>query len=76
LLLLVRDLLEAELNLGWGRSRGFGQCGLTLNWQGEAITDFPGLLALFAADEPRRWLQALERDIADIAATLDQETVA
>jgi CRISPR/Cas system CSM-associated protein Csm3 (group 7 of RAMP superfamily) len=76
LLLLVRDLLEGELNLGWGRSRGFGQCQLELDWQGRAIGDFTALLDALPDGGPRRWLQALEQDIAGVAATLDRETVA
>ena len=76
LLLLARDLLEGELNLGWGRSRGFGQCDATLLWRGQTLGDFSSLLAQCPEGEPEQWLQALERHVAGLSRDTHGEVAA
>lgn len=76
LLLLARDLLEGELSIGWGRSRGFGECHVRLDWQGQSISDFAGLLALLPDGAASDYLQALEQHIADTLRNCKDEVAA
>jgi CRISPR/Cas system CSM-associated protein Csm3 (group 7 of RAMP superfamily) len=72
LLYLARDLLEGDIPVGWGKSRGYGalHASIVLH-DGTAIDGFPALLARlradFGADAPTRWAKALERQITDLA---------
>lgn len=69
LLLLGRDLIEGDIPVGWGKSRGYGAFSTELALpDGKAITDFENLLAYlkdhYGETTPRRWVEALHREIA------------
>ncbi len=74
LLLLVRDLYEDQIAVGWGKSRGFGAFGLHLDvGNGHNFDDFESLLGhlhrTFGADAPQTWVQALHTRIQDQVQT-------
>jgi hypothetical protein len=69
LLFLARDLIEGELALGWGKSRGFGACRAVLMGLADAeIDSFTGLLATLreqqGAQTPTQWITALHVKVA------------
>lgn len=68
LLYLARDLIEGDIGIGWGKSRGYGTVlGSILLDDGTLIGDFEALLSVvrthFGPDAPKRWALALEKEI-------------
>jgi hypothetical protein len=63
LLLVVRDMLEGELGLGWGKSRGYGSFSVELTVRKQSIKNYSDLKELVHDKMSKRWLPALERKI-------------
>ncbi len=71
LLLVIRDLMEGDLVVGWGKARGYGNVVVTLQSKdGERIENFAKLLQLLPSEingcEPEHWLDALQKRVSDI----------
>lgn len=66
LLLIARDVLEGELCLGWGKSRGFGQFAVALQLEdGSVISTVEALRGYFdREDVVKPWLDALKAELA------------
>lgn len=62
LLLIARDLLEGELMLGWGKSRGYGSFSVKFNHNNSNISDHQALKEHFQANASD-WLTALKNHI-------------
>lgn len=62
LLLVARDVLEGELSLGWGKSRGYGSFGVALKIKNELINDVAVLRELYPEAETRGWFACLNRN--------------
>lgn len=68
LLFLARDLMEGDIPIGWGKSRGFGAVHACLtDADGRTLAGFPDLVqalrAQFGHDEPARWVAALNGEL-------------
>jgi len=61
LLLVVRDMLEGELGLGWGKSRGYGSFSVKLTVGEQSITTYSDLTKLVKTE----WLTALAAKILE-----------
>jgi len=72
LLLVLRDALEGDLTVGWGKARGYGAFRLALQSKGRWIADWPGLLAELGRPQAQTWIDALHRQIQQTAAALQQ----
>ena len=84
LLLLVRDLFQDQVSIGWGKSRGFGAFELGLEMDGgQSFDSFAALLDYLKGTcgdhKPRAWVQSLHTRVQDqirdrhkCAATGDQ----
>ncbi|MEN9849035.1 MAG: hypothetical protein RL368_1775 [Pseudomonadota bacterium] len=63
LLLVARDMLEGELSLGWGKSRGYGSFGVVLKIKNESINDVAALRARYPKTETEGWFTCLNRNL-------------
>jgi len=61
LVLVVRDMLEGELGLGWGKSRGYGSFSVKLTVGEQSITTYSDLTKLVKTE----WLTALAAKILE-----------
>jgi len=70
LLLVLRDALEGELAVGWGKARGYGAFHCILEIQGNVLDDWPGLLAYLQqkSQNAQDWIDALHNELDRIAA--------
>jgi CRISPR/Cas system CSM-associated protein Csm3 (group 7 of RAMP superfamily) len=69
LILVVRDAIEGDIALGWGKARGYGAFRLALSWQaGHWIDHWPDLLAALGKAEAQRNIDALHQAIRTTAA--------
>lgn len=59
LLLVLRDALEGDLLLGWGKSRGYGQFQLRLTYNGQMIDTWETLWGMLDEDDAKGWIIAL-----------------
>lgn len=64
LLLVVRDMLEGELGLGWGKSRGYGSFSVELTVRKQSIKNYSDLKELVHDKMSKRWLPALAEKIS------------
>lgn len=67
---LLRDGLEGDLRLGWGRARGYGRIRLLQAEAGDPATPWPDVLARLeqtlgehVQGSARDWAEALEQEI-------------
>ena len=66
LLLLVRDALEGDLVLGWGKGRGYGSFKLELQLKKVKVKGWEALTAYLRSHyEPQEWLEALHQYVED-----------
>lgn len=65
LLLVVRDMLEGELGLGWGKSRGYGSFSVELTVGEQLIKDYSDLKELVHDKMSKQWLTALASKIQE-----------
>jgi len=64
LLLLMRDALEGDLVLGWGKGRGYGSFRIELQLENVKMKAWEALTAYLRKhyhDEPQEWLKALHQ---------------
>lgn len=65
LLLVLRDALEGDLAIGWGKARGYGAFTVELNWEGDRIDGWQGLLGHLEKsqcnEQAAAWIQALHK---------------
>lgn len=78
LLLLIRDILEEDMPVGWGKSRGYGRIELSLTpEEGGAINDFPALMSYlekqYPDETPSTWLAELHQQIKEHCITATGE---
>lgn len=68
LLLIARDLLESELQLGWGQAKGLGEFAVVFALDGKRFTAWTDLLAgpreRCGPEDPEQWVEALHRRLA------------
>lgn len=68
LFLVLRDALEGDLAVGWGKARGYGAFRVAVEWEGRWIEDWPGLLN-YVDEKPdrresvQRWIDALHDEL-------------
>lgn len=67
---LLRDGLDGELAVGWGRARGFGRLRVACSHRGRCFTTWPDLLTALTAgalpwsrDDVETWLDDLDGEI-------------
>jgi CRISPR/Cas system CSM-associated protein Csm3 (group 7 of RAMP superfamily) len=65
LLLVVRDMLEGELGLGWGKSRGYGSFSVELTVGEQLIKNYSDLTNLVDNEMSKQWLTALASKIQE-----------
>lgn len=59
LLFIVRDAIEGELAVGWGKSKGYGCFTAVLACENKEIRNWNELLQHCGQDNARQWIQAL-----------------
>lgn len=74
LLWVLRDALEGDLVLGWGKGKGYGDLRLRITGDGGAAIEtwhdaLQALQAAFGDSAPAAWVQALEKHVAGLART-------
>lgn len=68
LLLMIRDFMEGELAIGWGKGKGYGQVDLTLNVDNTHYTTFEALLSyLETTYQTDGWIEQLHQHIDQLA---------
>ncbi|MGH8470516.1 MAG: RAMP superfamily CRISPR-associated protein [Gammaproteobacteria bacterium] len=68
LLLVLRDALEGDLAIGWGKARGYGAFKVELDWQGVQINSWQRLKSL-CADQAAGWIKDLHAYISSKLGT-------
>jgi len=63
LALVVRDMVEGELGLGWGKSRGYGSFSVELTVGERTVTSYSDLTKLIDKAMSEQWLNALAAKI-------------
>ena len=82
LVYLLRDAMDGELRLGWGKARGFGCIRVVLSHGGQCFMDWARVARELAAEsgenpfpwtaaEVRGWLEDLDHEIARRIAAAD-----
>lgn len=67
LLWVERDVLEGELSLGWGKSRGFGNFAVTFVHDKVHIQNTEQLQAAFPVTQTSQWFQALSARLESLS---------
>lgn len=68
LLLVLRDAIEGDLAIGWGKARGYGAFKVELEWQGIRIHNWQGLKNQ-CAEEAAGWIKDLHGHISSKLGT-------
>lgn len=68
LLLVLRDAIEGDLAIGWGKARGYGAFKVEVDWEeGVRIDSWQGLRDYFERSQCKEqaagWIKALHDDI-------------
>jgi CRISPR/Cas system CSM-associated protein Csm3 (group 7 of RAMP superfamily) len=69
LLLVLRDAMDGELSIGWGRARGYGAFFVHVEYAGRTHENWENLYKFMkqeAAYSPDTWIQSLHDKIADL----------
>lgn len=73
LLLVLRDALEGELAVGWGKARGYGAFRFELEWNGGYIGDWSEVVksletpeASISREMAQEWIDGLHKKLDDI----------
>lgn len=74
LLWVLRDALEGDLVLGWGKGKGYGDLRLRITPDGGAAVEtwqdaLQALQAAFGSGAPSAWAHALEKHVAGLGKT-------
>jgi hypothetical protein len=68
---VLRDALEGELAVGWGKARGFGAIKVALEWDGTRIDSWPALIEYLdnanLRPQVQSWIEALHGEVAKLA---------
>jgi CRISPR/Cas system CSM-associated protein Csm3 (group 7 of RAMP superfamily) len=66
-LLVMRDALEGDLAVGWGKARGYGAFKVVLNWKGAQIDSWQGMLDYLKSSQcegqAKGWVEALHNHV-------------
>ena len=61
LVLLLRDALEADLTVGWGKSKGYGCLQLSaITLDGKQQTNWAAIKQLYGIENMQRWVDSLK----------------
>lgn len=75
LLFIVRDAIEGELAIGWGKGKGYGSFTVALIYEHKAINErkaiknFDALLHHYGQDNAEKWIKALLEKVNNLAHT-------
>lgn len=78
LFLVLRDALEGDMAVGWGKARGYGAFRLAVEWRGRWIESWPDLLA-YLEEQPgqkecaQAWIDSLHDTLDRVAADLNAQ---
>ena len=75
LLLVVRDFMQGDLALGWGKGKGYGQMLLTLEIGGNEYQTFDDLLNYLQEDKADQWIEQLHQHIEQLTKQSDTKGV-
>ena len=73
LLLIIRDFMQGDFNIGWGKGKGYGQATLSIELAGKEYTDFTALLDYLKQDQQpaqqpaQKWIEQLHTHIQQLA---------
>lgn len=68
LILVLRDAMEGDLAVGWGKARGYGAIKVALEWNGSRVEDWAEFLAYLKTANlqslVQSWIDALHVEVA------------
>ena len=71
LILVLRDALEGDLAVGWGKARGFGVIKIALEWDGTRLDSWPAFLGYLdnanLRPKVQGWIEALHSEVEKLA---------
>jgi CRISPR/Cas system CSM-associated protein Csm3 (group 7 of RAMP superfamily) len=73
LLLLVRDFMQGDFAIGWGKSKGYGQAKLTLKIADIEYQSFEDLLIYLNDEKADQWIDQLHQHIEQLVKESQQE---
>lgn len=75
LIFVLRDAMESDLKIGWGKSKGFGTFKLAItNEQSTDLRDWSDILNYINPDELKNKVEALEHKITGLAGSGKENT--
>ncbi|MCI5139662.1 MAG: hypothetical protein D3922_14915, partial [Candidatus Electrothrix sp. AR1] len=62
-LLVLLDGMDGDMQIGWGKAKGYGRVRLQLNYDGIFFEDRDTLLKKIGTEKAQQWVQALHDKI-------------